>query len=258
MVQLSITAWLKKPTPMAASKTDEPTPTSTPTPAHTAHVPRSDPSLETKPATEASVAASTHDTIHAPVKTAYSLPPLPPNVQLVPLTEDLMSGFQRLTALTLPISYPPAFFAESMTEPIHSITLIALWQTAPRIPESASNPEKPRVVGAIRCRLLPSSTLYISTISLLAPYRSHGIAAHLLQNIVAKASHEHGIRSVTAHVWEANEDGLEWYGKRGFEIIGKEEKYYNKLKPSGAVLVRKWIAVSDLLASASKTSTTTI
>lgn len=142
-----------------------------------------------------------------------------------------------------------------MTEPIHSITLIALWQTAPLASGSKSNPERPRVVGAIRCRLLPSSILYISTISLLAPYRSHGIASHLLQNIVAKASSVHGIRSVTAHVWEANEDGLEWYEKRGFEIIGKEEKYYNKLRPSGAVLVRKWVGVSDLLASADTINT---
>lgn len=58
----------------------------------------------------------------------------------------------------------------------------------------------------------------------------------------------HGVRCVTAHVWEANEEGLEWYKKRGFDIIGKEGAYYHKLKPSGAILVRKWIGVADLLA----------
>ncbi|PVI06785.1 acyl-CoA N-acyltransferase [Periconia macrospinosa] len=224
MVQSTITAWLKKPATVAKPDESIPAP-----PASTNNDP--DPPLITN---------------------NFSLPPLPPNVQLVPLTEDLMPGFQRLTALTLPVSYPPAFFAESMTEPIHSITLMATWQTAPLSPEPTLNLEKPRVVGAIRCRLLPSSTLYISTISLLAPYRSHGIASHLLQNVIVKASNAHGVRSITAHVWEANEDGLEWYEKRGFEIIGKEDKYYNKLKPSGAVLVRKWVEVSDLLPSADK------
>lgn len=70
---------------------------------------------------------------------------------------------------------------------------------------------------------------------------------HLLQSVVKKAVAEHGVRSVTAHVWEANEEGLEWYKKRGFEILGKEEAYYRKLNPKGAFMVRRWIGVGDLL-----------
>lgn len=72
---------------------------------------------------------------------------------------------------------------------------------------------------------------------------------HLLQAIVKKAVELHSVRSVTAHVWESNEEGLEWYKKRNFEIIGKEEEYYRKLRPHGAFLVRKWIGVGDLLAN---------
>lgn len=125
---------------------------------------------------------------------------------------------------------------------------MALWHATALSDTPPSNNEKPRLVGAIRCRILPSANLYISTICLLAPYRSHGIASHLLQRIISKASEEHGVKCVTAHVWEANEDGLEWYEKRGFEIIGNEAAYYGKLRPSGAVLVRKWIGVADLLA----------
>jgi ribosomal protein S18 acetylase RimI-like enzyme len=188
-----------------------------------------------------------HDAVAAKV---YALPPLPSNVELVPLTEELMPGFKRLTTLTLPIAYPPKFFAESLTEPHHSVTVMALWRTAPMSTDSLPSTEKPRLIGAIRCRILPASNLYIATIGLLAPYRSHGIAAHLLQSVVAKASEEHGVKCVTAHVWEANEDGLEWYKKRGFEILGKEDGYYKKLKPSAAFLVRKYIGVADLLARA--------
>jgi ribosomal protein S18 acetylase RimI-like enzyme len=73
---------------------------------------------------------------------------------------------------------------------------------------------------------------------------------HLLQAVVKQAVELHGVRSVTAHVWEANEEGLEWYKKRSFEVLEKEEVYYRKLKPQGAFLVRKWIGVGDLLGSA--------
>ncbi|KAF2689613.1 carbohydrate-binding module family 1 protein [Lentithecium fluviatile CBS 122367] len=219
MAQSSITAWLKKPA--TANKTNAPTlaPVSVPMPS------RPEPRVDGPPA--------------APKPSLFSLPPLPSNVELLPLTEELMPGFKRLTALTLPIAYPPAFYTESLTEPYHGITLMALWRTAPTSTILSSSTEKPRLIGAIRCRILASANLYIATISLLAPYRSHGIATHLLQRVVAKASEEHGVKCVTAHVWEANEEGLEWYKKRGFEIIGKEDAYYRKLKPSGAVLKRQ-------------------
>jgi ribosomal protein S18 acetylase RimI-like enzyme len=193
----------------------------------------------------------------------FALRPLPPNVELAPLTNEYLDAFKRLNALTLPIPYPESFYKETMTEPHHSITLVALWHSNPDISvgqdasrfdqqvskEQEKEVTKPRLIGAIRCRLLPSSQLYISTIGILSPYRTHGIAMHLLQAVVKKAVAEHGVRCVTAHVWEANEEGLEWYKKRNFEILGMEEGYYRKLKPQGAFLMRKWIGVGDLLGS---------
>jgi ribosomal protein S18 acetylase RimI-like enzyme len=181
--------------------------------------------------------------------TLFSLRPLPPNVRLAPLTPAHLPAFKQLNALTLPIPYPESFYKETMTEPHLSVTLVALWTSTPDsdadAPDAAA--AKPRLVGAIRCRLLPSSQLYISTIAVLAPYRAHGIAMHLLQAVVQKAVAEHGVRSVTAHVWEANDEGKEWYAKRAFEVLGTEEGYYRKLQPQSALLVRKWIGVGDLL-----------
>jgi ribosomal protein S18 acetylase RimI-like enzyme len=253
MVQSSITAWLKKPA--VVKKADEPTlvplsaPKSVPKPSPPAPAGENAPP-ESKSVPEETERPQVLDVREVSTPQMFSLPPLPPNVELVPLTEELMPGFKRLTTLTLPIAYPPKFYAESLTDPHHSVTLMALWRSAPTNSASLPSIEKPRLIGAIRCRVLPAANLYIATISLLAPYRSHGIATHLLQRIVAKASEEHGVKNVTAHVWEANEEGLEWYKKRGFEIIGKEAEYYKKLKPSGAVLVRKCIGVADLLANA--------
>ncbi len=164
----------------------------------------------------------------------FSLRPLPANVQFVLLTTELMPAFKRLNSLTLPIPYPESFYKETMTEPYQSITLVALWHTTTQTNSSEAHADRPLLVGAVRCRLLPSSQLYISTIGVLAPYRAHGIAMHLLQAVVTKAVDLHGVRCITAHVWEANDEGLEWYKKRNFETIGKEEEYYRKLRPQGA------------------------
>ena len=53
--------------------------------------------------------------------------------------------------------------------------------------------------------------------------------------------------AVGAHVWEANKDGLEWYRKRGFREVGRENDYYRRLKPSGAVVVQRDVGVMDLV-----------
>ncbi|KAF1943161.1 hypothetical protein EJ02DRAFT_343991 [Clathrospora elynae] len=274
-MQSSLSSWLKKPAtkneqsspppPVASSKPTRPPPppksVSAPTrvPAATTPSamdnwndipddflqapsrPRSKksprPSRAVTPANNSGVSIPLTSEVQKPaIPQLFALRPLPPNVELVPLTEDLMLAFKRLNTLTLPISYPEAFYKETMTEPYRSITLIAVWHSSPANADSASSPEKRLLVGAVRCRLLPSSQLYISTIGILAPYRSHGIAMHLLQAVVKKAVEEHSVRSVTAHVWEANEEGLEWYNKRGFETLEKEDGYYRKLKPQGAFL----------------------
>lgn len=123
--------------------------------------------------------------------------------------------------------------------------------------------------------------IYVQTLAVQAPYRSLGIATHLLDEIVlwvttgsvrddeqdeghgeehrgnsltASSSSSTGRRDTSktavvdgqsdvteiyAHVWEKNEDALEWYRGRGFEIGDRIEGYYRRLRPSGAVLVRR-------------------
>jgi ribosomal protein S18 acetylase RimI-like enzyme len=228
-------------TPASISRATSPAPPTVeaaPEPAATAPPSAATPTLSDTPS----------DTPAAPsLPTLFSLRPLPPNVRLEPLTPAHLPAFKQLNALTLPIPYPESFYKETMTEPHLSVTLVALWTSSPSSSADDPTASKPRLVGAVRCRLLPSSQLYISTIAVLAPYRAHGIAMHLLQAVVQKAVAEHSVRSVTAHVWEANDEGREWYAKRAFEVLGKEEAYYRKLQPQGALLVRKWIGVGDLL-----------
>ena len=129
------------------------------------------------------------------------------------------------------------------------------------------------MIGGIRCRLerLPATTtellnfqskskqepanLYIQTIHLLSPYRGRGVAASLLDSLlfssprgpnskggdyqVSDLVKHYNIRTVTAHVHEANDDALQWYISRGFIVQdGVVENYYRRLKPSGARIVK--------------------
>ena len=196
------------------------------------------------------------------------LPSLPQNISLGPLTQETLLAFRRTTSLLLPIPYPDKFFQEAITDPIiSSITRVALYndiQLSQRSLTSKSTIKewggaKGYVIGGIRCRfepipIPPSSTslkqqqqLYIQALVLLSPYRGQGVATHLLDTVISEAVKRYGdVTSVYAHVWEANEEGLEWYMKRGFTLDeGIVDGYYRRLNPRGARLVRRTIGVAD-------------
>ena len=185
-----------------------------------------------------------------------SQPALPPNVEIRGPTKEDMPSFKKLNSILLPIPYPDSFYKEILAEPVdRSITLVALWHDSP----SDIGKAKGRLVGAIRCRLFnkpPGNSaskarvdgpmLYLSTLVLLSPYRSHGIAAHMLDCLIRSAVDDYGITSVGAHVWEANEEGLQWYRKRGFREVSREVGYYRRLRPQDAVVMLRDVGVMDL------------
>lgn len=138
---------------------------------------------------------------------------------------------------------------------------------------SAIDASEAKVIGGIQCRLeplpcpphdtfptastAPSSShqqphnLYIQTLAVLSPYRSLGVATALLDATVSTALIHYPrenikVEEIYAHVWEANEEALEWYMKRGFEVGGEVVVgYYRKLRPSGARVVRRRVGVRD-------------
>ena len=183
---------------------------------------------------------------------------LSPNVELRTCRKEDISNLKRLTGLLLPIPYPEKFYRDIIEDPVTSnITLLAMWHDN----ADSIRKEKGTLVGAIRCRILASPPvpvttdglnkegpmLYLSTLVLLSPYRTHGIATHMLDILVKRAIEAYGVTSIGAHVWEANTEGLEWYRKRGFEQVAKEDSYYRRLKPQGAVVVRRRVRVVDLM-----------
>lgn len=203
---------------------------------------------------------------------------LPTNISITPVTPITLPAYRRLITLLLPIRYPDRFYKDSIANPTpSSLALCAVWHGTPATRKrkiesldgnvcSAPAAAEPKVIAGIQCRIEPlptpptdsspassRSALYIQTLATLAPYRSLGVATALLDAIVATgirhySSPSGNVVEIYAHVWEANEDALEWYVKRGFQVEpGIIQGYYRKLRPSGARLVRRSLGVTDWL-----------
>lgn len=253
MPQSSLMTWLGKPAAVA-----EPPPA--PLPSKVPEVTTFVSDVPTSPSTDESQ-HSKENRGDVPTQATGSFligskPLLPPNVELRGPTKEDMPAFKKLNSILLPIPYPESFYKEILAEEVdRSITLMALWHDSP----SDIGKVKGRLVGAIRCRLFakpPGNSasrarvegpmLYLSTLVLLSPYRGYGIAAHMLDNLIRSAVDDYGVTSVGAHVWVANEEGLQWYRKRGFKEVNREMGYYRRLNPQDAVVMLRDVGVMDL------------
>lgn len=258
-MQTSIAAWLRKPAAVLEPKKSQLTTPSLQQTPNLPTPPSDDGLIETGPA-EASKDAVASVRNEEKVKATQSSvlrtkKDLPSNISLKPCTRSTLPAFKRLTGLLLAIPYPNKFYEEILSDPItNSITLLAIWHDD----LSSTLRGTGRVVGGIRCRLLPTPTdsshategekmLYVSTLCVLSPFQSHGIATHLLQSVIVQAIQNYGIRSVGAHVWEKSTEAREWYGRRGFRELSVEKGYYRRLDPQGAVVIRREIGPGDLL-----------
>ncbi|KAL2150234.1 hypothetical protein VTH82DRAFT_7910 [Thermothelomyces myriococcoides] len=216
-----------------------------------------------------------------------SPPSIPSGATIVPLAEEHVPALRRINSLLLPVPYPDSFYARAL-EPLASglFSRAILWRD--------SDADTPKVIGGLICRLEPNSFLdtqgrplpqpsvpthtqkqssvpldtpyhaiYIQSLALLSPYRSLGLAAAALEHIIASASllPEAGsnidARTIYAHVWTENEEGLRWYEARGFAREGNEpvKGYYFKLRPDSAWVVRRHIGPTATAAEARASET---
>ncbi|KAL2145547.1 hypothetical protein VTI28DRAFT_6939 [Corynascus sepedonium] len=211
-----------------------------------------------------------------------SPPSIPSGAKIVPLTEQYVPALRRINSLLLPVPYPDSFYARAL-DPLASglFSRAILWQD--------SDADTPKVIGGLICRLEPNPFLdghgqllthpcipthsqkpsniplntpyhaiYIQSLALLSPYRSLGLAAAALEHIIASASllpdagSNIDARTVYAHVWSENDEGLKWYEARGFAREGSEpvKGYYFKLRPDSAWIVRRHIGPAAAVAAA--------
>ncbi|KAH7037322.1 uncharacterized protein B0I36DRAFT_313792 [Microdochium trichocladiopsis] len=177
---------------------------------------------------------------------------LHPQASILPIEPEHIPALRRVTSLILPINYPDSFYAQ-LSNPATSgaFSRVILW-TEPN--------STPKVIGGLVCRpeALPFRTpagnqvsgLYIQSLVLLSPYRSLGLAAACLEDVVASViastnnpSSSWKCETVWAHVWVQNDEGLGWYQRRGFSIAGEIKNYYFKLQPGHAYVVERPIII---------------
>ncbi|CCC07697.1 hypothetical protein SMACR_01264 [Sordaria macrospora] len=212
-------------------------------------------------------------TLPANIPVLPSPPSIPSQASIVPVAEHHIAALRRINSLLLQVAYPDAFYAKVL-EPLASglFSRVILWSDDPA--------SEPKVIGGVVCRLEPNPFLdpsngqpqapqipsaqqqnqpgpapadspyhaiYIQSLALLSPYRSLGLAAAALDHIIASASllpaagSTIDVRTIYAHVWTENEEGLQWYGQRGFRTEGRDpvRGYYFKLRPDTAWIVRR-------------------
>ncbi|KAF8472678.1 hypothetical protein BDZ91DRAFT_846171 [Kalaharituber pfeilii] len=187
------------------------------------------------------------------------LAPLPPQLTLTSITTPAhVASLKRLNSLLLPVAYPDSFYRELLADntvgkEARSVSRLAWWEgvvvggVRGRV-EDVENGERGEAegTGTERRRV----KVYIMTLGVLAPFRGLGVGGRLVNWLMGGGDGGRGgekeggqgwiVEEVYAHVWEKNEEALEWYAKRGF-LVGEEvlEGYYRKLKPGGAKVV-KW------------------
>lgn len=180
-----------------------------------------------------------------------ALAPLPPtlprraNIRLV--TKHDTTALRRINALLLPVSYPDSFYDFASDPVAGRFSRVITWS------EKAGDNESAKVVGGVVCRVEPATssgpaTLYIRSLCLLSPYRGLGLINAAVDNIVAGAVRDAAVRTVTAHVWTENEEGLRWYDGRGFSRSSARpiQGYYVKLRPGTAWLMERDVSGFEL------------
>ena len=97
-------------------------------------------------------------------------------------------------------------------------------------------------------KLPDKARMYIMTLGVYAPHRARGIGSRLLMNSLNEASDDENIVDAYLHVQTNNEDAIKFYcdptGKFAFEKGEVIEKYYKRIEPDSAVVLRlemkKW------------------
>ncbi|KAF4628713.1 hypothetical protein G7Y89_g9438 [Cudoniella acicularis] len=201
----------------------------------------------------------------SPPQVPKSNPNILPQATISMIRQEHIQPLRRINSLLLPIHYPDSFYHKILEPlPTPSFSRVIQWVD----PDST----EAKVIGGIICRLDSTPTpdfsptnptfipgcydIYIQSLALLSPYRSKGLAAAVLNEVISNATltstSPDGVRiaEIYAHVWTQNDEALEWYAKRGFKrdeyaVVG----YYRRLKPDSAWVLRRRILPSDHLQS---------
>jgi N-alpha-acetyltransferase 50 len=88
-------------------------------------------------------------------------------------------------------------------------------------------------------RMATKARMYIMTLGVYAMYRSRGIGSRLLTTSLNEASEDENVVDAYLHVQTNNDLAIKFYCDRfGFERGDVIEKYYKRIEPDSAVVLR--------------------
>lgn len=141
-------------------------------------------------------------------------------ITLDDLTPNNLGTFKKIVEVTLPTSYPEAWFKDSLNN--GQITKLAFYSELPvgqikgKLINSSHNIPNFEVANSnnLNLKIVPNA-IYVESLSVLKAYRELGIASKLLEWLIKEAKLKF-IHEIVLHTHVDNTFAREWYKRKGF------------------------------------------
>ncbi|KAL2911731.1 N-acetyltransferase 5 [Polyrhizophydium stewartii] len=138
-------------------------------------------------------------------------------IVLQTIDADNVEALRALNAEVLPVTYNDAFYTSVWRDHGPELSCLALVDGA--------------VVGGIACRLEAAGEagqqrVYVMTLSVREAWRRAGIGSRLVEAIAERAAAGGAAGSMCLHVQTSNDAALRFYGRAGFHVHARIERYY--------------------------------
>lgn len=90
-----------------------------------------------------------------------------------------------------------------------------------------------KCIGGACCRVDERNRCYMMTLGVLAAYRNYGVGTLLLNSIIETCK-LNGNEAIELHVQTTNQNALNFYLKRGFQIAELVPEYYRRIEDRDA------------------------
>ncbi|KAF8558028.1 N-acetyltransferase NAT13 [Imleria badia] len=149
-------------------------------------------------------------------------------VSFASLTHQNIGTVRKLNSVLFPVKYSDKYYQDILQPEVEPFCQLVYYNDVP--------------IGNICCRL-ENKELYLTTLGILAPYRSRNLGSQALQRIVDAASlhNKPPIKRISLHVQVSNGGAKRFYERHGFSEAGIHKNYYKKITPQDAWILEKII-----------------
>lgn len=147
-------------------------------------------------------------------------------VELGDVTQHNLKQLKVLNSVVFPVSYNEKFYLDVLEH--NDLARLAYCNDV--------------VAGAVCCRLdkmEEKKQMYIMTLGCLAAYRRLGIGSVLLDFVFQLCRQRRDVEAICLHVQVSNDEALDFYRKFGFEVTETKKKYYKRIEPPDAYVLKR-------------------